>query len=962
MKLHISHRIRLALLAIAMAFVPCQESFCQSWIPESQESKPYTRWWWLGSAVDKSNLLYNLSEYSKAGIGGVEITPIYGVKGNDANDIPYLSSRWMEMLKCTEHLGDSLGIEIDMATGTGWPFGGPQVTLSESACKAIIQTYDIVGGNLTGAYMNSQPIENSNLLSFNKLDISCQDKKQQDVAMLDKVIAYKIKDGKSGMKRYQSRIDLTSSVVGGKLNLKPTSKGHWVIAALYVGRTKQQVKRAAPGGEGLVIDHFSKTSLEHYLSRFDEAFTSSSMLHPHTYFNDSYEVYGADWTPSLLDEFAKRRGYKLEDYLPDFVSATPDDFSRRLLSDYRETMGELLLENFTRSWTSWAHRHGSITRNQAHGSPANLIDVYAAVDIPECEGFGLSDFGIKGLRQDPGFTKKNFSDISMLKYASSGAHISGKQYTSSETFTWLTEHFRTSLSQCKPDLDLMFISGVNHVFFHGSCYSPREAEWPGWRFYASVDMSPNNSYWNSMPAFSKYISRCQSFLQWGEPDNDFLVYLPYYDMIYNQDGRIVMFDIHSMEKRAPEFIKSIQTIVKEGYDVDYISDNYLQQSTVKDGKITTTGNNRYSAVIVPDVRFMPQETLSKLISLASSGANIVFVGQLPEGTPGMSGLEKAKAKEYGILLKKLSSDFNATTEQSYGTGKIIYSGSYRDALSHCGVRPELMRKEQGLQCIRRSNPDGHHYFISNLQGRDIDGWVDLGIKCVSAVLYDPMTGNIGSARMERGNEGNARVYLQLKSGESVILRTYDSTPAENFASWAYYEADESRAIDINTGWTLSFTESAPQVTTSEFNIGTVKPWTSLDDAECNVTMGTGKYSVTVNLPEASKCQDWMLDLGDVRESAKVTVNGHDCGTLFSVPFQTRIGKWLKDGNNEIEILVTNLPANRISKMDREGVEWRKFKEINVVDLNYKKDTYSNWETVPSGLNSKVRLIPLIAKP
>ena len=129
----------------------------------------------------------------------------------------------------------------------------------------------------------------------------------------------------------------------------------------------------------------------------------------------------------------------------------------------------MLLENFTQQWVAWAHKHGVKVRNQAHGSPANLLDLYAAVDIPEIEGFGLSEFGIKGLRTDPGKTRKNFSDVSMLKYASSAAHVMGKPFTSSETFTWLTEHFRTSLSQMKPDLDLMFTCGVNHVYFHGTC-------------------------------------------------------------------------------------------------------------------------------------------------------------------------------------------------------------------------------------------------------------------------------------------------------------------------------------------------------------------------------------------------------------------------------------------------------------------------------------------------------------
>ena len=63
-------------------------------------------------------------------------------------------------------------------------------------------------------------------------------------------------------------------------------------------------------------------------------------------------------------------------------------------------------------------------------------------------------------------------DLIMLKFASSAAHISGKPLTSSETLTWLREHFKTALSQCKPEVEQIFLAGVNHTFFHGSTYSP----------------------------------------------------------------------------------------------------------------------------------------------------------------------------------------------------------------------------------------------------------------------------------------------------------------------------------------------------------------------------------------------------------------------------------------------------------------------------------------------------------
>ena len=828
--------------------VTCLSASAQ-WIPIPQEAKPYTRWWWLGSAVDKEGLTYNLEELAKAGIGGVEITPIYGVKGNDAKEISYLSPEWMQMLKHCETEGARLRIEVDMATGTGWPFGGPLVSEADAATKAIFKKN--AEGNVT----------------------------------------------------------------------------------LEIGKTKQKVKRAAPGGEGFVIDHFDKGAVARYFERFDTAFANQGVAAPKNFFNDSYEVYGADWTPKLLDEFKKRRGYDLGLHLTSLAKADSlrTDEDKRILSDYRETLSDLLLENFTTQWTDWAHSHGSLTRNQAHGSPANLIDLYAEVDIPECEGFGLSDFGIKGLRKDPGFTKKNFSDISMLKYASSGAHISGHNLTSSESFTWLTEHFRTSLSQCKPDLDLFFVSGVNHVFFHGSCYSPKGETWPGWRFYASVDMSPNNNWWSTMPAFSKYIQRCQSFLQWGKPDNDILVYLPFYDMIYDQPGTVALFDIHSMEHRAPKFINTVQNIISIGYDVDYVSDRYLQKDDVV---------GRYAAVIIPDVRFMPLSTLEKLNTLAKRGYKVIFVKNYPSSVPGYNKVKEQK--KFNKLLKSV---------KKYAT----LADDYQSALSGTSARPEPMRSVQGLSCIRRSNTDGYHYFISNLQGKDIDEAVSLGVDFAGAVFYNPMTGAVTKAHCEGG-----KVHIQLRSGESIILRTFNDEAAlsaqlPSIKNHRYFNMAGAYEEEL-TDWTLSFKESAPDTITTVYTMHSPTDWTRLGDESLKRIMGIGIYTTHFNAKKIQGDESVLLDLGDVRESAHVYVNGKDAGTLFAVPYILDISDYIEDGDNTISVEVANLPANRIAQLDRDKVEWRHFKEINVVDLNYKKDLYDKWKVVPSGLCSKVRVI------
>lgn len=899
----------------------------QQWPDVPAEARPAARWWWLGSAVDEKNLTYNLEEYARAGLGGLEITPIYGVQDNDANDISFLSPRWMEMLKHTQAEGKRTGLEIDMNTGTGWPFGGPEVSIQDAASKAIFQTYDVEGGKEI------------------TLDISVTDAKQRPHAVLSRLMGY-FENG--------ACIDLTSRVKNNRLQWKAPA-GKCKLIALYVGKTLQKVKRAAPGGEGYVMNHLSKTAVSNYLSRFDEAFKRNGVAHPHTFFNDSYEVYQADWTEDFLEQFNRRRGYKLERFLPQFLDSDRPDITRRIISDYRETISELLLDNFTRQWTSWAHKYGSVTRNQAHGSPGNLIDIYASVDIPESEGFGLSQFDIKGLRQDS-LTKKNDSDLSMLKYASSAAHIAGKTFTSSETFTWLTEHFRTSLAQCKPDMDLMFVSGVNHMFFHGTPYSPKEAEWPGWLFYASINMSPTNSIWKDAPAFFQYITRCQSFLQMGQPDNDFLIYLPVYDMWNEQPGRLLLFSIHNMDKLAPKFIDAIHRINNSGYDGDYISDDFIRSTRFNDGRLVTSGGTAYKALVVPAAHLMPADVLEHLSKLAQQGATIVFLENYPTDVPGYANLDKRR-NAYRETLRKLPAvSFTETTVTPVGKGKIITGTDYARTLASCEIPNEEMKTAFGLQAIRRVNPTGHHYFISSLQEKGVDDWITLGVEAKAAALFNPITGESGEARV-RQVDGHTQVYLQLKSGESVLLQTYRKALA-NIKPW-FYKQEQPFSIRLDHGWQLHFAESQPEIKGS-FNIDQLCSWTTLQHPAAAINMGTGVYTLEIVLPDLT-ADDWMLDLGDVRESARVRINGQDAGCAWAVPYELRVGSLLKKGKNRIEIEVTNLPANRIAELDRQEVKWRKFKEINIVNLNYRPSSYAHWAPMPSGLNSEVRLIPVNRK-
>lgn len=900
------------------------------WYPVSVENRPFVRWWWLGSAVDPEGLTFNLEEFAKKGLGGVEITPIYGVKGNEENDILYLSPQWMQMLDYTISEGDRLGLQIDMNNGTGWPFGGPEVGPEHSARKRIIEKWTVKPGEKF-----SQKIVPS-------------DSKQREVATLQAIIAASS----------DKRIDLTSklkpdSVLTWKA---PKKDGDWTIYAVFSGRTFQKVKRAAPGGEGLVLNHYDSIAVNRYLDRFDRAFAESATKIPNTFFNDSYEVYGSDWADNIFDEFHKDHGYSLEMYLPEFLDeGKHDNLRSRVVRDYRYTLARMLRENFTDVWMARSHANGARVRNQSHGSPANIIDLYAAVDIPECESFGQTEFNIPGLNQD-GPSRPSDADPAVLKFASSAAHLTGKTLTSAETLTWLTEHFRTSLSRCKPELDQMFCSGVNHVYFHGAPYSPKGVQFPGWMFYASINMSPTNSIWQDADSLFGYVSRVQSFLSAGIPDNDFLLYFPIEEIWQRTGGNpYLMFDIHKMSQRMPDIKEAVNQIINAGYDVDYISDNLLNDISLVDYKLHAPGGAQYKAIIVPPAKFMQPSTLRRILDLANLGATVIFVGNLPSDVPGLSNIE-TRRKELNTIVSTLPKMSKDATVTPYGKGKIITSPGFAEALDATNVSPESMRTENGILMIRRRNEaGGHNYFLALLKDLPLDNWVTLADPATSVEIFDPLSGNKGMAETRVSTTGETQVRLQLQPGQSLLLKSF---PEHVIADkWKYIEG-KGEPVVIDRGWSISFPKSEPAISRT-FQTDSLTQWTLLPDPNAAINFGTGRYTVKFILDDPAIADDWMLDLGDVRESADVKVNDMPAGKVWSVPFTLSIGKYLKPGANTLEIDVTNLQANRIADFERKGVEWRIFKDANIASVtNAKEFSFGDWSTIPSGLNSEVKLIPI----
>jgi len=424
-----------------------------AWPEVRAEHKPWGYWHWMGSAVNKKGLTRHLEAYQQAGLGGMHIIPIYGVRGEEERFVEYLSDGWLEMLAHTVSEADRLGMGIDMSTGTGWPPGGPNVGIDDATAAVELKTYELSTGERL-----AEPIR-------------LRDERTDRDAPLHVLMGFS-DDGR--ILELTQRLDAQR-----RLDWMP-SEGIWRLYAVFQVLGGKQVERAAPGGAGYIVDPFSSGAMRHYLARFDNAFARYRGKMPRAQYHDSYEYGRATWTDDFFEQFAKRRGYDLRRHLPALMGEGDAETIARVKCDYRETLSDLHLD-YIQAWVRWSHDKRFLTRNEAHGSPSNLLDTYAAADIPETEIFGPSGFVIPGLQMDPDFDfHSELNNPLALKFSSSAAHVAGHSLVSSETCTWLGEHFRVALSQAKPEIDQLFAAGINHIFYHGITYSPFDYPWPGW--------------------------------------------------------------------------------------------------------------------------------------------------------------------------------------------------------------------------------------------------------------------------------------------------------------------------------------------------------------------------------------------------------------------------------------------------------------------------------------------------
>ena len=550
---------------------PPQPTLGELFAKPPDDSRIMMRWWWFGPSITESEIARDLRKMKEGGIGGFEVAVVYPLAVDDpargVRNYEHLSPEFLNRLGFAARTARELGLRMDVTLGSGWSFGGPHIP-AELAASRLRSDRREIAPSVTQV---ARPLPNDH----------------------EQLIAGFV--GNGAVREVDTATFRELDLSGNGPIAIPHGSGPRTLVFYFASRTGQVVKRAAIGAEGYVLDHYSREAIERHLREVgDRLIAAAGPGGIHAIFCDSLEVYEADWTPDMLTEFRKRRGYDLRPELP-LIDFGGDARTEQLRRDVGRTLTELYEERFLRPIQDWSRRNKVLFRMQGYGTPPAAIASHRYVDLIDGEGF-------------------EWRMLSRARWASSAAHLFGRAVTASETWTWIhSPAFRATPLDVKAEADLHFLSGINQLIGHGWPHTAEGAPAPGWPFYAAGAFTDRNPWWPVMPDLAAYLQRVSFLLRQGEPVTDVALYAPTDDAraaMRPGTGEYLNLWATVRERVGPSVVPAI---LDAGYSFDLIDDGTLKEAA----------SRKYKAIVVPRTRLIPAETSAWLKDYARGGGVVV---------------------------------------------------------------------------------------------------------------------------------------------------------------------------------------------------------------------------------------------------------------------------------------------------------------------------------------------------
>lgn len=829
------------------------EQLRESFLHPPADCRILMRWWWFGPAVTQSELDRELHVMKDAGIGGVEIQPVYPLALNDARraieNAPYLSPKFLAAIHDTAITAHNLGLRVDVTLGSGWPYGGPHTDIADAAGRLRVERVDVPEG------ARSVPVP-------------------------------AMENGETLIATFLGGQQLTA-VDGGRVQIPSGLSGSDLLYFFISSRTGQQVKRSSVGAEGFVLNHYKQSAIEQHLATVGEPLLKAFGDHPpHAVFSDSLEVYGSDWTDDLLAQFGKRRGYDLTPFLPTLASDVGAN-TAAIRHDWAKTLTELAQENYLEPIRAWAHSHGTLFRSQAYGEPPVMLSSNRFVDLPEGE-------------HGPYWRR-----FSAARWASSASHLYGRPVTSTETWTWLhSPAFRATPLDLKAEADRHFIEGINQLVGHGWPYSPPGEPEPGWRFYAAAALNDHNPWFDVMPDLAGYLQRVSFLLRQGSPAIDVAIYLPTDDAWARLRPGHVALDEMTDTLLGPVLIPAV---LNAGYDFDFIDDPAIESVGIPYKVLILPGIERIPLATLQRIQAFVQHGgfVIATRSLPSLGPGLL---EQKSDSTRIADLSHAMFQQHAqntrfvpfdsdvahALNQLLPADLVTDTAAGPSIGFVHRKLPSADLyfIANTSNRPQNATASVGLN---GREPQWWNPFNGQAEPADyqiVNGRTTLPLHLAP---YESRVLVFSGTATSRRSASNLRTpsLIDLSSDWNVTFPGTDhAVNMQRLRSWTTDEATRfysGRAV-------YKRTVDVPEAFLS--NASAVK-----------LDFGPG----TPVEPDSKETPGMHALLeGPVREAATIFVNGHPAGFIWHPPYELDVKPYLHAGQNRFEITVGNSAINEMA--------------------------------------------------
>jgi hypothetical protein len=947
---------------VAIGAVPLEKGFRNP--PNS--AKPHTWYHMMNGNVTKVGITCDFEALAKAGIGGVQMFD--AGCSIPSGSLAFNSPEWFDMFKHAASEARRLGLEICIPNCSGWSSsGGPwnvpsngmkKVVFTETAAKGpskfaakLPRTKDDHGfyediAVLAFPTPPGSPICISNI-SAKIFEVRGEVTRDASVASPDQVVSV------------DQIVDLTERMTKDETLAWDVPNGEWTILRVGFVCNGRRNHPASKFGGGLEVDKLSASAMDYHFSQYVARLCD--YLGPlagavESGFNnilvDSYEVGSQNWTQGMEKIFESRMGYSPLPYLPVFAGRVVGsvDESERFLEDFRRVVADLFAENYAGRLAELCHSRGLVLSLEPYGNcPADNLQYGQDVDIPMGEFWSCATFG------------DHFVYCGNARFPAYLAHVWGRRYAAAESFTanpakggrWLTTPF-----SIKAQGDIVYCNGVNRIIYHRFVHQP----WPDNKYLPGMTMGRwgmhldrTQTWWEFARPWFRYQARCQWMLQEGEPVADVLFFCG--EQVPNQGGNV--FGTGGRGKSEMN--------LSDGYNWDVCAAKAFKELKVVDGKVVAPSGVKYRLLVLPNLETMSMEIINKVEALVDAGAKVCGMKR-PIRAPGLRGFPNEDGRVRDIAEKVWA--------------KGVMTCCPQEALKRLGVEPDFASKERNPPAIwiHRCGNGMDWYFVSL---NNVDEYVfeaSFRLSGRQPEIWDAETGEMRDAEEWREEGGRTYVTLSFRpSGSAFVVFRRASTVKFAHAS----KRTNERSVAVEGDWCVAFPTEWYSGGTSRKSVvwNALVDWKDVDDDDIRYFSGTATYAKRFPKPESKLGERIVLDLGDVKNFAEVTVNGKTLESLWRPPFRVDITDAIqKSADIDLSICVANLWPNRLIGDDilyPDDCEWKGevkdgVKEIGIKEIpkwvregkrsptgRHTFTTWKHWDKndklLPSGLLGPVRL-------